>query len=250
MAFEFALKNGIRELYLTHFVTEQDQLVHLLGLYGFYQIGKTKKYGDGVFYKRICPQGNEQKEMEPIALDKLLYPALYDGGKVNKFLIPIRPEFHERLFIEQPRTPRLGEYAGEMIIEGNAITKAYLSNASTLKIKQGDVVLFYLSGGRSQITCIGTVENAHSKQTDPSKVQKLVGKRTVYSFAEIEEMAKKPTLIIVFRWHFNLRKTVGYEELKKAGVLAGPPQSIQQLSEEKYQVVKKLGSLDPTLTIG
>ncbi|PIN83398.1 hypothetical protein COV61_03200, partial [Candidatus Micrarchaeota archaeon CG11_big_fil_rev_8_21_14_0_20_47_5] len=220
MAFEFALKNGVRDLYLTHFVTEQDRLVNLIQDYGFYCIGKTKKYGDGVFYKRIYPEGKEQETLESVSMDKLFYPALYDGTKVNKFLIPIQPQFHERLFIEQPRTPKLMEYQGEMIIEGNSITKAYLSNAITLRLKPGDVLLFYLSGGRSQITCVGSVEKAYSRQTDSSQVQKQVGKRTVYSFAEIKEMTKKPTLVIIFRWHFNLKKPVDYENLKRAGVLA------------------------------
>ena len=249
MAFDFALKNKAVDLYLTHFTKDTDPLVGLIENYGFYRIGKTKKYGDDVFYKRIYVEDNELETKDPVALDKLFYPACYDGAKVNKFLVPIQPSYHERLFIEQPRTIRLTEFVGQMIVEGNTITKAYLCHAKIGKMKAGDVVLFYQSGGKSEITCVGTIEKTYQKQTDASKIQKLVGKRTVYSLKEIEEMAVNPTLVILFRWHFNIKKLVNYKTLKQVGILAGPPQSIIQLKEEHYQAIKKLGEIEPELTL-
>ena len=243
MAFEFAIKNGIRDWYLTHFTKDADQLVSIIENYGFYRIGKTKKYGDDVYYKRIYAENNELEEKSPQELDSLLYPAYYDGIKVNKYIVPIQPKYHERLFIEQPRTMRLFEFDGEMIVEGNTITKAYLCHSIIKKIKPGDVLVFYQSGKTGGITCVGTVERIYTKQSNASDVQKLVGKRTVYTIAEIQEMTKTPTLVILFRWHFNIKKPISYKTLKKMGVIKGPLQSIIELKKDGYDQIKKIGEI-------
>jgi hypothetical protein len=64
----------------------------------------------------------EIDNIPPIELNKKYYPAFYDGPRVRKHLIPIRPEYHDRLFIEyRHRIPSIFEGAGELITEGNTI---------------------------------------------------------------------------------------------------------------------------------
>lgn len=244
LAFDYAIKNGAYDLYLTHRTKEADPLEHLIGAYGFYPVGTEPRYQDEVFYKRIYPEGNELAERRPVELNRTIYPAYYDGTKVRKFLIPIKTEYHEKLFTEQPRTPKLSEFSGELMAYGNAITKAYLCHAKIRKISPGDIVLFYQSGV-GEITCVGTVEEVHVGQEDKDEIRKIVGKRTVYSAEEISEMAMKPTLIILFRWHCNLRKPAKYSELKEKEILCGPPQSIAELTEEQYGAIKGLGGIGP-----
>ncbi|MFH1328904.1 MAG: EVE domain-containing protein [Candidatus Bathyarchaeota archaeon] len=247
MAFDYAVKNNIFDLYLTHFTGDADSFVVLIEKYGFYPIGKTKKYGDDVFYKRIYTEGNEHQTIEPIMLNKLLFPAYYDGEKVNKFIIPIQPRFLEKLFIEQPRTAKLMEFSGKMIVEGNTISKVYICHSKIKKLKPGDVLMFYRSASDQGITCVGTVEEVHQRQTNADKIVKIVGKRTVYSLSEIQNKAKKPTLVIKFRWHLNFKNPVGYKTLKKLGLIA--PQSIMQVSDEQYKAIKENAELDDRLTV-
>ncbi|MFH1095838.1 MAG: EVE domain-containing protein [Candidatus Micrarchaeota archaeon] len=244
IAFDYALKCNRDELYLTHYTKEADSLVALIQTYGFVKAGSNKR-GEEVFVKRFFITQNQRATLSPAELTGLAYPSFYDGEKAAKFIIPIQPQYHERLFIEQPRNSRLSEFSGEMIVEGNSITKAYLCNAKIKKMKPGDVVLFYQSGGKSEITCLGTVEQVYQNQTDAQQIRKIVGKRTVYSLTEIGRMALKPTLVIRFRWHFDLKKPLKYMVLSTNRVLAGPPQSILQLNEEQYRTIKALAGIDP-----
>ena len=66
---------------------------------------------------------------------------------------------------------------------------------------QGDIILFYLSRGKrqlSEIRSIGTIEKVHQGIKDSNDIIKYVGKRTVYSKEEIEQMSQKPTTVILF----------------------------------------------------
>ena len=52
----------------------------------------------------------------------------------------------------------LAEHGGGFLVEGNAIKKAYLCNAKTKQMAEGDIVLFYRSVDVSAITSLGVVE--------------------------------------------------------------------------------------------
>jgi len=69
-----------------------------------------------------------------------------------KFLVPIRPDYHERMFLGFKQQLTLPEMLGELEIPGNAIDKAYLSNFIIRKIQQGDLILFYRSQDIQKIT--------------------------------------------------------------------------------------------------
>ena len=112
----------------------------------------------------------------------------------------------------------------------------------------GDILLFYLSK-RKRITSIGVVETVYLGIQDSHDITRHVGKRTVYSQAEIEEMAKKPATVILFRHHFHLKNPVTLRELKASKVLAGAPQSIIQITDEGYAKIKTKGGIDERFTI-
>lgn len=171
--------------------------------------------------------------------------------KINKFIIPIRPEFHQRLFTEyKERSTTLPEYFGEFIIEGNTIKKAYLSHSKNTGISLGDILLFYRSVDKKEITSLGIVENVFPALRDKDEIIRLVGKRTVYSIDEIEEMVKKPTMVILFTWHFYLGSPLKLKELLRTRILNGAPQSIVQISHEKYLSIKNMEVIDGRFTIG
>jgi hypothetical protein len=84
--------------------------------------------------------------------------------------------------------------------------------------------------------------------TDPKEILSIVGKRTVYSFTEIEEISKKSTTVILFMHHFHFKNPVQYKTLLKEKILRGPPQSITEIGHENYQKIKFLGGIDERFT--
>ncbi len=96
---------------------------------------------------------------------------------------------------------------------------------------------------------MGVVEKAFQSLQDKDEIIRHVGKRTVYSMDEIEEMAKTSTLVVLFTWHFHLPNPLNLKELMEIGVLTGAPQSITQISHEKYLLIKSRGEIDERFTV-
>ncbi|RZB29151.1 MAG: hypothetical protein AEth_01483 [Candidatus Argoarchaeum ethanivorans] len=249
LSIDLAIKNRISELYLTHFVELDDRLVYLISEYGFRKVS-TNKRGEDIFIKRMIVENQYRTNSSPIDIVREFYPSFYDGENVQKFIVPIQPDYHSRLFTDYPkRQTRIDEHQGEFIIEGNTIKKAYLSHSKILKIQSGDIVLFYRSDDFKQVTSIGVVESIHTRITDPDEIMRIVGKRTVYSRREIEEMAEKPTTIMLFYHIFHLPNPISYGNLKTIGALSGPPQSISGIEDESYREIIKRSGIDERFTI-
>jgi len=249
LSIDFALKNEITELYLTHFVETDDRLVGLISEYGFRKVS-TNDRGEDIFLKKMFIDYPLPIDVTPIEIIQEYYPSFYDGEMVHKFMIPIQPDYHRKLFTDYPiRQTTLLEHAGQFIVEGNTIKKAYLSHSRILKIQPGDIVLFYLSGGVSQVTSIGVVESVHSRIKSADEIMRIVGKRTVYSHEDIEQMAEKPTTIILFYHLFHFPTPIQFEELKIIGALTGPPQSICGIDEESYRKIIKRSGINERFTV-
>ena len=92
---------------------------------------------------------------------------------------------------------------------------------------------FFFIGQRS-ITTIGVVDY-FSVSDDPAEISAQVSRRTVYSFEQIADMAKKEVKVILFRMIKHLQTPVAFKELKERGILSGPAQSIVRLDEAKYR---------------
>ncbi|MBI2831988.1 MAG: hypothetical protein HYX79_07005 [Chloroflexi bacterium] len=245
---DIAIKNGLSEVYLTHFTLPEDRLTELISDFGFYKAAVNRR-GEDIFLKKLVPEDGEHVGLSPLETAKRFYPSFYDGVAVQKFIVPIRPEYHDRLFTTFPnRQITLAEHAGEFIIEGNTIKKAYISHARTSRMQGGDIVLFYLSKHKI-ITSIGVVETVHHGLQNADEIIKQVGKRTVYSRLEIEEIAKRPTTVILFRHHFHLKTPLRFKQLQAFGLLKGPPQSIVQIADEIYAKIKREGGIDERFTI-
>jgi len=124
-----AIQHGLEEIYLTHRIRENDYLVQLISKYGFAKASKESD-GEGIFVKRLTPGPGD--DPESLEVNIRFYPSFYAGEDVKQFLVPIKPEFHSRLFpTYEKRHPKLAEFSGQFLSEGNAIKKAYLSHANT-----------------------------------------------------------------------------------------------------------------------
>ena len=264
IAINDALANGIDELYLTHFPEEGvDYLIDLMEEYGFidkgiYQNSYSSKE-EHIYLKKVFPEKKLVCSSENVdAINKTYYPSYYDGGEVRKFIIPIKSEYHDRLFLASGnQQSRLSAYIGDIPVEGYAIKKAYLTHSGTKKINTGDVLLYYKTqsslkprshGNVSCITTIGVVDEIYYDVEDVDEISRITRKRTVYSYHELE-MMKKPLTIILFRQNLNVVKKLELSELIKQGILNGPPQSITEISHENYRHLINTGVIDGRFTI-
>lgn len=241
-AFEYAIVNGIDDIYLTHFSKPDDSLVHLIDGYGF----EKKEFTDeDLFLKRLQPPPSIS--LSPLDLCRKYYPSFYGGPRVKKFVVPIKPIYHKRLFedwINAKRAPLFPQFKGSFLSEGLAIKKAYLSHAPIRSISPGDLVFFYRSDDSQALTTLGIVENIGDRMTDPSEIIRMVGERSVYSRDEIEAFSRTPTLVILFQFLFHLQPAMKYQDLIQFGVLKGHPQSIVQIREDSFRKIVGNGRID------
>ncbi len=249
LSISLCIKQGTPEIYLTHYVKLRDSLVDLIEEYGFFLVG-SKTNGEQVFFKQFFPQSPQEveniDEAKIFYLNSRYFPTYYDGPNVHKYLIPIQPQYHDTLFPEKRRQETLNGLMKIIHAEGNSIKKAYLCHAQIKRIKQNDILLFYRSQDEKAITAIGIVDQVITDLTDPIEIPSIVSKRTVYSFEEIQVIAQKPTLVLLFRLNFLLERPVSLEGLRGIGIPA--PQSIREIRHEDYILIKHLTQLDERFT--
>jgi hypothetical protein len=171
---------------------------------------------------------------DPIEYVRRYFPHYRSDSLVQKFLVPIQPRYHEILFPDYVSLqPGLFAPTGNV---GNAIKLAYLCHAQTKSVRPGDVLLFYRTDDEKAVTSLGVVER-FEVSSDGAQIASLVSRRTVYSLGEIDELAKKPTKVILFRLVGHLPTVVPYERLMQDGVVTGPIQSIRKVSDVSFSRV-------------
>jgi predicted nucleic acid-binding protein len=250
VSIDLALHHHIDEIYLTHFIEPKDRLLELIHDFGFYQAGVLPgERPEPVFVKHLKPTGPGISSLQPVEISRIYYPSFYDGESVDKFIVPIQPDYHEKLFTDfrERRQSRLPEHLGEFVIEGNTIKKAYLTQSKIRKLKPGDIVLFYRSKDIHAITSLGIVDQ-FNPDTNPSEIIRIIGKRSVYSKDDIERSIKNRS-IILFRHHFHLKESISLDILMRAGILKGAPQSITEIDQVAYEWIKSKGGIDESFTV-
>ena len=248
LSFDSALQNNIDEIYLTHFTQPDDRLVELIQEYGFINVAVNPR-GEDVFLKKLVVEDPSLIARSPREIYKRYYPTFYDGTAVKKWIIPIRPEFHQKLFTDvERRQTTLAEHGGGFLVEGNAIKKAYLCNSKTKQMAEGDIVLFYRSVDASAITSLGVVEEVYTGISDTNQILRLVGKRTVYSPEEIEEF-DKPLTIVLFRHITHLETPLRLDMLKGLGILKTAPMTINNIPDDNYRIIKAHGGINGRFTV-
>jgi GNAT superfamily N-acetyltransferase len=215
----------------------KDLLVRFLEQFGFVESGRLPgTSNEFVFEKSLEPSPHH-------GLGPLEYHVLYGPPAVLTeapiFVIPIQPRWYLDLFPDSPvfgaQTPIPG-----LVIEtgpfGNALRKAYLSNASIRSIPAGATVLFYRSadgtGSAGGVHAIGVVE-ATLRTDDPVAALGFVGRRTVYSAEEVAAMCEGGLIAVLFRQDRFVSEPWTLPELIANGVLNGPPQAIMQVRTQK-----------------
>lgn len=250
VSIDLALHHGIDEIYLTHYIEPKDHLVELIQDFGFFQAAVLSgKRPEPVFIKHLKLTDPWISLEKPVDVSRICYPSFYDGKSVEKFIIPIKPENHEKLFTDfrERRQSRLIEHMGEFVTEGNTIKKAYLTQSKIRKLKPGDIILFYRSHDLHAITSLGVVDQFYP-DTPSGEIMRIIGKRSVYSKDEIERSNKNRS-VILFRHHFHLKESIPLDTLKSAGILKGSPQTITEIDQNSYEWIKTNGGIDESFTV-
>jgi predicted RNA-binding protein with PUA-like domain/rRNA-processing protein FCF1 len=250
ISIDLALHHGIDEIYLTHFIEPEDRLVDVIQDFGFFQAAYLPgQRQESVFIKYLKLTEPWESLTKPVEISRISYPSFYDGESVDKFIIPIQPEYHEKLFTDfrERRQSLLPEYLGEFVTEGNTIKKAYLTHSKIRKLKPGDIVLFYRSKDLQAITSLGVVDQ-FNPDTAPGEIMRIIGKRSVYSKDDIER-SNKNWSIILFRHHFHLKESISLDTLRREGILKEAPQSITEINQKAYEWIRTVGGIDESFTV-
>lgn len=228
-AFRYATENACEHVFIHANPLRHDYLIRLLQDFGFEEHGMYA--GDLVLVKLHPKVAPDSTLLPPLDYTRRFFPHFRRDTAVQKFLIPIQPHFHEMLFPDyKALQSRLFGSASNV---GNAIKLAYLCHAQTNAIKVGDVVLFYRTEDEKAVTSVGVVDRFEVLE-DAARIASLVSRRTVYDIQQIDELAKRPTKVILFRLVEHLPASVPYDRLLRERVVRGPIQSICKVSDDAF----------------
>jgi hypothetical protein len=250
----FVQRNSYDLAYVTAF-PKHAFLIDLLSYYGFRETMRTAS-GELVFEKPIITDSLPLVTGNVFDFDRAHYPRFHDGHAVRKFCVPIRPDYHRRLFPEiafeadLPLFPK--DTFGPMLphgqerTPGNTIRKVYLCRAKTTRLRPGDLLFFYMSKDDSyaasqSVTTVGIVEQVIDVTTADDLIRHTA-KRSVFSVEDLQAMhpsVSSPVKMIDFLLVGHIEPVVYLDTLVRTGVFSNrPPQSIAQLSEQQYGKLK------------
>lgn len=229
--------NGDDALWVTVF-PKHEELIDLLGSFGFSDAGPHPGTGERRFLKRLRQDAAEMLPLDALAFHITFGPPAIQITQDQTFIIPIRPEYHESLFPDAPTAPEPQlplpglEVPTPARPHGNALRKAYLCHAAVRSMRPGATLLFYRSVDLMAVTTIGVLE-AQLVSSDPVDLLDFVGTRTVYSSDEVVAMAaEKPVLALRFRQDRFLEPPLTIDELKDAEAVRRAPQTIHRVQQE------------------
>lgn len=241
-AFLFAHSRRASYVYFTVKEEKHTQLVDLALDFGFEKKGHYKD--DRVMGKCITPCDKGDFGLDKLEFAHRFYPSFKDDGSVGKYLVPIVPRYHERLFPDISDFSRglFGDVPSMYTSESNTIRKAYLCGAAINALEPGDLLLFYRGHDRQEVQAIGVVAETMRSNNIDAIIAK-VKKRTVYREAQIAEMiaqSKNTLLTICFNLVQYLDKPVSLRQLRDMGISA--PRTIRAISEDQYKAIMEAGT--------
>ncbi len=225
--FNYAYVNDFDHFYVEIFPKYTDA-IGLFEDFGFKALDTKTNKGELVLAKPMKFSRVDYGSHEPLEFNIRFGPRYIKLSGARAFIVPIIPEYHRLLF------PELEEQQSLMPGQdpfGNSIRKAYLCHASIRSIRPGDALLFYRSEDERGITSIGVAEKT-LVSSNANEIARFVGKRTVYSYAEIQGMTSETVLAILFRLARVLNDRLSLDSLMKHAILTAAPRSIVTVKEE------------------
>ena len=233
-AFRYATENRLEHIFIHGDAEKHGLLFELLTDFGFTEFGR---YVDDVVYVKKHPviAPDLTPDLSPFEYFRRYFPHFRQDRSIKKFVIPIRPEYHRILFSDyaSPCDPQMALFDSTHTAS-NAIKQAYLCHAQLKKISPGDVVLFYRSKDEMAVTSLGIVEQYETLE-NANEIVDRVRRRTVYGMTEIEDMARKPTKVMLFRLVKHFVHPPSFDWLTQNRVVSGNIQTIREIDDNAYQ---------------
>jgi predicted GNAT family N-acyltransferase len=252
-----AYENKYDWIYLTTFPDKQPFLINFLKGFGFESCGKNNR-SEEVLVKRVIHTDVPLNGLAPVAYHKKYYPVFLDNGGIQKFMIPIEPKFHLKLFPEYSPASQPLLFQPEQVtsiqneVSGNTIRKVYLCRAQVKKMKQGDIALFYMSKNDNflysqSVTVVGVIDG-YIECSSLEELQAATAKRSVYSYDDMRillESSSSPIKVIDFMiaghiTGINDTPPPDLNRLTSNGILNGQPQSITEIDDSRYSKLKSM----------
>jgi hypothetical protein len=223
IVFDNARKHKAEEIYVTIFDTrpELQSLIFLLEKFGFELHGsKTTASGkEKVFVRDFSRVSKPCNAKNPA----LTFPWLCKSNSV--FIVPIKPDYHTELFPDS----KLNTESSDDFIENqphrNSISKSYVSHSWNRKLKSGDTIVFYRSGGiyKGVATTIGIVEKTIDGLTTVDQLIEACRKRSVLKENDLLEYwdrnPKNRPFVINFLYAFSFPKRINLKTMLDEGIL-------------------------------
>lgn len=235
--------NNYDLVYLTAY-PKQASLIRLLEEYGFVQ---THGIDTGEFlFEKPIGTGKVKPKSGENALETVrrTYPRFQDGADIRKFVVPIHPPYHAKLFPENTES-RQGTTSKATGRPGNTIRKVYICHAATNQMRSGDLLFFYMTKSSSitsqSLTSVGVVESVRlTKNLEDAR--RWTAKRSVFSDEELSTWVAGtgPLKVIDFLLIGHLGPSLPLDLILDNGILNSWPQSITKLSSEGYEMLKPL----------
>lgn len=232
--FEQCAAENLAGAYLTVF-DRQEALLQLLGDFGFQRLDARTPLGEAVLHKSYRPTDEHRRSLSALDYHVRYGPPALKTDGTTPYVVPIEPRWHRWLFPDAEADDGLFPIAlgaGSQPF-GNALRKAYLCHAQARSVRPGDPLLFYRSRDQQAVTVVGVCEQVHVSSS-PTDIAALVGRRTVYTYAQIEDQTQSaPVLVLLFRQCLVLRNDpVTLEDLVRHGLLRAHPQSVTRVHQK------------------
>ncbi|MCL6591267.1 MAG: hypothetical protein K6U80_15100 [Firmicutes bacterium] len=203
--------------------------------FGFKRLVGATEPGELILAKPLTFSDEDYRNMAPLDFYLSFGPYMVKFQEVPTFMVPVHPIYHKILF---PETERQMELIPGLHPYGNAIRKAYLTNSIMLKIPPGSNLVFYRAGEPRLVNALGVVEGTLISSS-PTEIARYIGKRTIYSYDEIESMCQKKVLAILFRQSRILKKPIPFHDLITQGIVKKAPKSIRTIPKESLPWLRR-----------
>ncbi|WP_454973986.1 hypothetical protein [Capnocytophaga gingivalis] len=246
--FDNALANKVEEIYVTIFNQREEQrrLIDLLEQWGFILWGKKNE--EFVYVRDFSKR---------IDFNNLRHTYPYISKQKNCFIVPIYPEYHTELLPDSILNNESPEEFIEDFPHRNAISKVYISRALEPHPTEGDLLIFYRTGGyhKSVITTIGIVEEIRYDFVDEEDFVMYCRKSSIFPEDQLRKMWQHVTskpfavrflYVYSFPHRINMSKLI---ELKILGGVNDPPRGFRKITKEQLDTILKETKSDESFII-
>ena len=246
--FDNALKNKVDEIYVTIFDKrdEQRRLIDLLEQWGFVLWGNKN---DELVYVRDFSKRTDENNL------KQCYP--YISRNKDSFIVPIYPDYHTELLPDSILNTESPEEFIEDFPHRNGINKVYVSRALEPHPNNGDILVFYRTGGyfKSVVSTIGVVQEIKYNFVDEDDFILYCRKSSVFPEDQLRAMWRyshtKP-FVIRFLYVYSFPHRINMKELIDLQVLNGvndAPRGFKKITPEQFNNILKATKSDESFIV-